>query len=92
MENGKVVGTIEGLHYSLEIWSAMSAEQRRQVLELHQTKPLSGRGVKAATTSGANTRCTAVSDSISQLTCAVKSLELSRDGDGWSEDRRSGSC
>ena len=91
VENGRVVGTIEGLHYTPEIWTAMSDSQRRQVLELRRTTPSSRRGVRAAATARADAQLTAVSDSISQLTRAVKSLESSRGGDSPSADRRSGS-
>ena len=34
MENSKVVGTLEGLHYTEEIWTAMSLEQMKHVLAL----------------------------------------------------------
>ena len=91
VENGRVVGALEGLHYTTEIWTAMSDSQRRQVLELRRTKSSSGHGVRAAATVRADAQLTAVSDSISQLTRAVKSLESSRGGDSPSADRRSGS-
>jgi hypothetical protein len=32
LESGKVVGTLEGLHYYETIWKAMSREQRGKVL------------------------------------------------------------
>lgn len=86
VENGRVVGTVEGLSYSKEIWSAMSVKQRKQVMELQQLKPSSGCGVKAATSSGADAQLTTIMDSISQLTRAVKSLESTWDVVCWSGD------
>ena len=64
MEHGKVVGTLEDLHYIDEIWSAMSLEQRKQVLVLRQAKSSPGHAVKATKISGARAQLTAVSDSI----------------------------
>ena len=38
MVGDKVVGTLEGLHYSEDIWKAMSKEQRDKVVELRKAK------------------------------------------------------
>ena len=38
LEGGKVMGTIEGLHYDKSIWDAMTKEQRDKVMELRKAK------------------------------------------------------
>ncbi|KAL3786440.1 hypothetical protein HJC23_011021 [Cyclotella cryptica] len=50
---GKVVGTVEGLHYTDEIWKAMSKEQKAKVAELRQARS-NERAVKAASTAPAD--------------------------------------
>jgi hypothetical protein len=54
LADGKVVGTIEGLHYSEELWKAMTPEQRAQCLSFCKAKSAS-RTVKAASTAGSGT-------------------------------------
>jgi hypothetical protein len=49
--DGKVVGTIEGLHYSEDIWKAMTSEQKAQVLLLCKEKS-ARHSVKAMSTAG----------------------------------------
>ena len=49
LKQGKVVGTIEGLHYEKDIWMAMTKEQRDKAVALHQAKSLQ-QAAKAATT------------------------------------------
>ena len=82
LEGGKVVGTIEGLHYDKTIWDAMTKEQRDKAVEFHKAKS-SRRAAKAATTSGSNSPCLR---KIDKLTRAVKRLEMS------TEDSRSADC
>ena len=36
--HGKVVGAVEGIHYTKVIWKAMTSEQKVQVLLLHKNK------------------------------------------------------
>jgi hypothetical protein len=50
--SGKVVGTVEGLHYSDEIWKAMSPEQKSKVVELRKAKK-NERAVRAVSSSTA---------------------------------------
>jgi hypothetical protein len=38
IENGRVVGTLEGLHYEASIWEAMTKEQRSTVVNLRKEK------------------------------------------------------
>ena len=91
MVGNKVVGTIEGLHYKEEIWKAMAEEQKDKVVELHKAKS-AGRAVKAATTTTAGTAPMDMSDQLQTLTCAVQSLDSSRDGGRWSTDCHTSSC
>ena len=79
MVGDKVVGTLEVLHYKEDIWKAMSKEQRGKVVELRKAKS-AGCAVKAATTSTAGPVPMDVSDQLQTLTCAVQSLDSSRDG------------
>ena len=85
MVGDKVAGTIEGLHYKEEIWKAMSKEQKEKVVELRKAKS-AGHAVKATTTATAGTVPMDVSDQLQTLTCAVKSLDSSRDSGHWSVD------
>ena len=85
LEGGKVVGTIEGLHYDKSIWDAMTKEQRDKAVELRKAKS-SRRAAKAATTSGSNPPLSAVSDKVDKLTRAVKRLKTSME-DSRSVDR-----
>ena len=87
LEGGKVVGTIEGLHYDKSIWDAMTKEQRDKAVELRKAKG-SRRAAKAATTSGSNPPLSAVSDKVDKLARAVKRLETSTEDSG-SADRNS---
>ena len=88
MEGGKVVGTLEGLHYEEGIWNAMTTAQKSEVMQLHR-KPVQ-RSVQAATSSGTNVPMSDVSDSIVRLTRAIKSLETLREGNGHSHGSHSG--
>jgi hypothetical protein len=83
----KVVGTLEGLHYSEDIWKAMSKEQRDKVVELRKAKG-TGRAVHAATTTNAGPVPMDVSDQLQTLTRAVQSLDSSRDDGRRSTDRQ----
>ena len=66
----------------------MSKEQREKVVELRKAKS-SGHAVKAATTTAAGPVPMDVSDQLQTLTCAVQSLDSSRDGGRRSADRHS---
>ena len=85
MVGDKVVETIEGLHYKEDIWKAMSKEQRDKVVELRKAKS-AGRAVKAATTTTTGPVPMDVLDQLQTLTCAVQSLNFSRDGGRQSTD------
>jgi hypothetical protein len=75
----KVVGTIKGLHYSEDIWKAMTSEQKAQVLLL--CKETSARcSVKATSTAVSGSALMVVSDQLAMLTHAVQSLNSNRDG------------
>ena len=89
LEGGKVVGTLEGLHYEEGIWNAMTPAQKSEVIRLRR-RPAQ-RSVQVATTTGTDVPMSDVSDSIVRLTRAVESLETSRDGDGRSHGSHSGS-
>jgi hypothetical protein len=91
MVGDKVVGTIEGLHYKEEIWKAMSKEQKEKVVELRKAKSAGG-AVKAATTASARTIPMDVSDQMKTLTCAIKSLDSSRDSGRRSANHHASSC
>ena len=80
--NRKVVGTItiEGLHYSEDIWKAMTSEQKAQVLSLCKEKS-ARHSVKARSTAGSGTAPTDVSDQLAMLTRAVQSLDSNREGE-----------
>lgn len=39
--DGKVVGTIEGLHYTKDIWKAITSEQKVKILLLYKSKSMS---------------------------------------------------
>ena len=90
IEGGKVVGTIEGLHYEKNIWMAMTKEQRDKAVVLHQAKS-SQRVAKAATTSGSTVPISEVSDKIDKLARAVKSLDTKSAGRSRSKDHPSSS-
>ena len=85
---GKVVGTIEGLHYTDEVWKAMSSEQKSKVVELRKAKK-QGRGVRAVSSSTAGPVPMDVSDQLESLTRAVQSLDSSKDSGRRSTDRHS---
>ncbi len=74
LEGGKVVGTIEGLHYDKSIWMAMTKEQRDKAVALHQAKSFQ-RAAKVATTLGLTVPISKVLDKIDKLAHAVKSLD-----------------
>ena len=85
LEGGKVVGTIEGLHYEKNIWMAMTKEQRDNAVVLCQAKS-SQQAAKAATTTGSTAPISKVTDKIDKLVCTVKlfdtkSVERSRSKD-----------
>ena len=57
IEGGKVVGTIEGLHYEEGIWNTMSPVQKAEVVRLQcQSKPAQ-HSVQAMITSGPTPNC-----------------------------------
>ena len=72
-------GTIEDLRDKEEIWKAMSKEQKDKVVELHKAKS-TGCAVKDASIAPTGTAPIDVSDQLQTLTCAVQSLDSSRDG------------
>ena len=72
-EGGKVVGTIEGLHYDKSFWIAMTKEQRDKAVVLHQAKS-SQWAAKAEMTSRSTVPMSKVLDKIDKLACAVTSL------------------
>ena len=90
MVGGKVVGTVEGLHYSDEIWKAMSPEQKSKVVKLRKAKK-NERAVRAVSSSTAGPVPMDVSDQLQSLTRAVQSLDSSKDGGCRSADRHSDS-
>ena len=94
MVSRKVVGTAEGLHYSGEIWKAMSKEQKAKVAELSKAK----HAMEAASSVTAGPITMDVSNQLQMLTCAVKSLDSSRDSghrsvcsQSWSSSHSHGS-
>ena len=74
MVDRKVAGTIEGLHYSKDIWKAMTSEQKALVLSLHKEKSAQ-RSVKATSTARSGTAPMGVSNQLAALTQAVQSLD-----------------
>ena len=87
---GKVVGTVEGLHYSDDVWKAMTPEQRSKVVELRKAKKQE-RDVRAVSSSTAGPVPMDVSDQLQSLTRAVQSLDSSKDSGRRSADRPSDS-
>ncbi len=85
---GKVVGTVEGLHYSDDVWKAMTPEQRSRVVELRKAKKQE-RAVRAVSSSTAGPVPMDVSDQLQSLTRAVQSLDSSKDAGRRSADRHS---
>jgi hypothetical protein len=81
--DGKVVGTIEGLHYSKDIWKAMTSEQKVQVLSLCKEKSTK-HSVRATSTAGSGSPPMDVSDQLATLTRAVQSLDSNLEGEHWS--------
>ena len=77
--DGKVVGTIEGLHYSEELWKAMTSEQRAQCLSLRRSRR-DNRTAKATSTAGSGPVPMDVSGQLETLTRAVQSLDSNREG------------
>jgi hypothetical protein len=77
--DGKVVGTIEGLHYSEDIWKAMASEQKMQVLSLHKEKSAK-HSVKAMSTAGSGSAPMDSSDQLATLTRVVQSLNSNWEG------------
>ena len=84
---GKVVGTVEGLHYTNEVWQAMSSEQKSRVVELRKAKQ--SHAVRAVSSSTAGPVPMDVSDQLESLTRAVQSLDSSKDPGRRSADRHS---
>ncbi len=74
----KVVGTIEGLHYTDEVWKAMSSEQKSRVVKLRKANKQS-RAVRAVSSSTAGPVPMDMSDQLESLTRAVQSLDSSKD-------------
>jgi hypothetical protein len=87
---GKVVGTLEGLHYTDEVWKAMTHEQKGRVVELRKANKQS-RAVRAVSSSTAGPVPMDVSDQLESLTRAVQSLDSSKDSGRRSADRHSNS-
>jgi hypothetical protein len=77
--DGKVVGTIEGLHYSIEIWQAMTPEQKAQLLLLRKNKG-ARHAVKVMNTAGSGPIPMDVSDQLETLMRAVQSLDSNWEG------------
>jgi hypothetical protein len=87
---GKVVGTVEGLHYNDDVWKAMTPEQKSRVVELRKAKKQE-RAVRAVSSSTAGPVPMDVSDQLESLTRAVQSLDSSKESGRRSADRHSGS-
>ena len=85
---GKVVGTVEGLHYSDDVWKAMTPAQKSRVVELRKAKKQE-RAVRAVSSSTAGPVPIDVSDQLHSLTRAVQSLDSSKDSGRRSADRHS---
>ena len=73
--DGKVGGIIVGLHYSKDIWKAMTSEQKAQVLSLCKEKS-ARRSVKATSTAGSETAPMDVFNQLATLTRAVQSRSI----------------
>jgi hypothetical protein len=87
---GKVVGTVEGLHYTDDVWKAMTPEQRNRVVELRKAKKQE-RAVRAVSSATAGPVPMDVSDQLESLTRAVQSLDSSKDSGRRSSDHHSDS-
>ncbi len=83
-----MVGTVEGLHYTDEVWRAMSSEQKTRVVELRKANK-QNRAVRAVSSSTAGPVPMDVSDQLESLTRAVQSLDSSKDSGRRSTDRHS---
>jgi hypothetical protein len=88
---GKVVGTIEGLHYTNDVWKAMTPKQKSKVVELHKAKKPE-HAMQAVSSSTAGPVPMDVSDQLGSLTHAVQSLDSSKDSGRRSLDCHSSSC
>jgi hypothetical protein len=77
--DGKMVGDIEGLHYTEDILIAMTSEQKVQVLSLCKSKSAS-HAVKLASTAGSRLAPMDISDQLATLMCVVQSLDSNREG------------
>jgi hypothetical protein len=73
LKGGKVVGTLEWIHYDETIWKGMSKEQRDKILSLCQAKSAT-RVAKAVTTSLTAAPLSEVLDKIESLTHAINLL------------------
>ena len=69
-----MVGAIEGIHYSIEIWQAMTSEQKVQVLSLCKEKSVRC-SVKVTSSVGSGPIPMDISDQLATLTRAVQSLD-----------------
>jgi hypothetical protein len=87
---GNVVGTVEGLHYTDDVWKAMTPEQKSKVVELRQAKKQE-RAVRAVSSSTAGPIPMDVSDQLQTLMRAVQSLDSSKDSGRRSSGRHSSS-
>ena len=81
--DGKVVGTIEGLHYMEDIWKAMTSEQKAQVMSFCKDKN-ARHSVKVMSTAGSGPAPMDISDQLATLPHAVQSLDSNREGKCWS--------
>ena len=87
----KVVGTIEGLHYSEELWKAMTPEQRAQCLSLCKAKSAK-HTAKATSTAGSGLVPMDVSNQLGSLMRAVQSLDSNRGGRHQSSSHHASPC
>ena len=77
--DGKVVGTIEGLHFMEFIWKTMTSEQKSQVLSLNKDKSALC-SVKVTSTAGSRPILMDVSNQLTTLTRVVQSLNSNWEG------------
>jgi hypothetical protein len=75
---GKVVGTMEGLHYTDDVWKAMTPKQKSKVVELRKAKKQE-RAMRTVSSSTAGPVPMDVLDQLESLTCAIQSLDSSKD-------------
>lgn len=85
------MGTIQGFHYSKEVWKVMTKEQGVKVVE-HRKAKSDVQAVKAANTTQAGpVLMDIVLDKLENLTHAIKSLDSNRETDQLSADHHNSS-